>query len=263
MDETFDIEKTNSYHLSLLKDENSFSIAVLDPGPNKYIAVRSGLTVPLPETDLLKHDYRSVSCSVAHPKFALVPSVLFDEENKDSLLGFNHEVKEDEIILSGKLHNLEAKNIFTVSKKLVADIRALFPKAEFLHSATPFIEGLLVRNKNRTEKKVFANFYPDYFEVAIPEGRELLFSNAFRYKTPEDIAYYILFLYEQLHLDPETTELVLSGEIEKTDTEHSLLYTYIRNVRFASRPDGFNYSYKFGEFPSHKFFSLFNQYLCA
>ena len=85
--------------------------------------------------------------------------------------------------------------------------------------------------------------------------------NAFHYKTPEDIAYYILFIYEQMHLNTETIELILSGEIEKSSAQHSLLYNYIRHVKFATCPIGFQYSYKFEEIPSHQCFSLFNQYL--
>src|SRR2546421_440654 len=100
-------------------------------------------------------------------------------------------------------------------------------------------------NKNNKSKKVFANFHSSYFEIVILEGRGLLFCNAFKYKTSEDIAYYILFVYEQLHLNPEEIELILSGEIEKTAKEHSLLYNYIRNIKFDTLHENFKYSYKF------------------
>ncbi len=277
IDESFDTNKSNEYHLSILASENGFAYAILDTNTNKYLVLQNATTLK-GVIEQIQHlplgRGATVTCAVAHNKFTLIPSALFDEENKESLLGFNHEVKSDEEIFSNTLHNLEAKNLFTVSKSLVAEIRKQFPNANFIHSSTSFIEGLLVQHKNNSGKKVFANFHSPlsserevggeaYFEIVILDGKELLFSNAFSYKTPEDIAYYILFVYEQLNLNPEMIELVLSGEIEKTAKEHSLLYTYIRNVKFASRPDGFKYSYKFEEMSSHKFFSLFTQYLCA
>jgi len=262
IDESFDSNKSNEYHLSILASENGFAYAILDTNTNKYLALNFAKVSNFGKVDITS-SFKSVTCAIAHNKFTLIPSALFDEENKESLLGFNHEVKTDEEIFSNTLHNLEAKNLFTVSKSLVAEIRKQFPNANFIHSSTSFMEGLLVQHKNNSGKKVFANFYSNYFEIVILDGKELLFSNAFSYKTPEDIAYYILFVYEQLNLNPEMIELVLSGEIEKTAKEHSLLYTYIRNVKFASRPDGFKYSYKFEEIPSHNFFSLFTQYLCA
>lgn len=266
VDELFDANKSNDYHLSILRSASGFAFAILDTKKNKYLALQDAPTL-IEVIDLILQlplgRGATVSCSVAHNKFTLIPSSLFDDENKKSLLGFNHEIKAEEEIFSNTLHNLEAKNIFTVSKSLVAEIRRQFPNANFIHSSTSFMEGLLVEHKNNSGKKVFANFYSDYFELVILEGKELLFSNAFRHTTPEEIAYYILFVYEQLNLNPETIELILSGEIEKIENEFALLYTYIRNVKFATRPDGFKYSYKFEEIPSHKFFSLFTQYLCA
>lgn len=262
MDESFDSEKSTTYHLSILSSENSFAYAILDTNTNKYIALNSSKVSNFEKIDIAS-SFKSVTCAIAHNKFTLIPTALFDEDNKESLLGFNHEVKECEEIFSNTLYNLDAKNLFTVSKSFESEIKKYFVNVHFLHSSTAFIEGLLVQNKNNSGKKVFANFHSEYLEVVILDGRELLFSNAFKYKAPDDIAYYILFVYEQLHLNPEEVELVLSGEIEKTAKEHSLLYTYIRNVKFALRPDNFQFSYKFEEIPSHKFFSLFTQFICA
>ena len=260
MDESFDSEKSTTYHLSILSSENSFAYAILDTNTNKYIALNSSKVSNFEKIDIAS-SFKSVTCAIAHNKFTLIPTALFDEDNKEPLLGFNHEVKECEEIFSNTLYNLDAKNLFTVSKSFESEIKKYFVNVHFLHSSTAFIEGLLVQNKNNSGKKVFANFHSEYLEVVILDGRELLFSNAFKYKAPDDIAYYILFVYEQLHLNPEEVELVLSREIEKTAKEHSLLYTYIRNVKFALRPDNFQFSYKFEEIPSHKFWSLFTQYL--
>ncbi|HEY4797775.1 MAG TPA: DUF3822 family protein [Bacteroidia bacterium] len=263
-DEAFDIKRSDTYHLSILTDGKNHAFSILDTISNKYLVLRSCSELP-------DGHFKSVSCAIAHNKFTLVPAALFDEENKKSFLGFNHEIKDEEEIFVNTLHTIDAKNIFTVPKSLTADIRKRFPNAHFIHSSTAFLDGLLAQHKNNTGKRVFANFtssiHPagekteSYFEIALLEGKELLFSNVFKYKTPEEIAYYVLFVYEQLDLNPDSVELILSGEIEKTAKEHTLLYTYIRNIRFAVRPEGFSYSYKFEEIPNHNFFSLFTQYL--
>jgi hypothetical protein len=265
IDESFDPKKSNSYHLSILLNDKDLDFAVLDTDSNKYLVLKSEIgTFPKFGTlEKLGNNFKSVTCALAHNKFTLVPSSLFDEENKGSLLGFNHPLEGDEKIHSDTLKNIEAKNIFSISRDSESVIRRQFPNVHFMHNVTSFIEGLLIQNKNNKGKKVFANIHSSYFEVIILEGRELIFSNAFKYKTPEDLAYYILFVYEQLHLNTEEIELILSGEIEKTAQEHSLLYNYIRHVKFASLPDSFKYSYKFDEIAPHRFISLFNQYLCV
>jgi hypothetical protein len=273
IDESFDSKKSNAYHLSILVSEKHFSFCVLDTDTNKYLALQARPIPPegrefLPFGEMKEgllgcHLFKSVTCAVAHNKFTIVPSSLFDEENKKSLLEFNHRVDGEEKIHSDALLNLDAKNIFTIQRSLESEIRMHFINVHFIHNSTSFIEGLLIQNKNAKGKKVFADFHSSYFEIVILENGKLVFSNAFKYKVPEDIAYYILFVYEQLNLNPEEVELVLSGEIEKTAKEHSLLYNYIRHVKFASLPEGFKYSYKFHEVQSHKFFSLFAQYLCV
>ncbi|MBI4945347.1 MAG: DUF3822 family protein [Bacteroidetes bacterium] len=268
IDESFDPKKSNTYHLSILSNEKSLTFAVLDTDTNKYLVLQS-FSPTLKGEDILAPfkagsiytSFKSVTCAVAHNNFTLVPFALFDEENKRSFLEFNHPVDNEEKIHSDTLNNLEAKNIFTISRSFEAELRKHFITVHFLHNSTSFIEGLLIRNKNKKGKKVFSDFHSSYFEIVILEDGKLLFSNSFKYKAPEDIAYYILFVYEQLHLNPEEIELVLSGEIEKTEKEHALLYNYIRHVKFASPPEGFKYSYNFDEIPNHKFFSLFTQYL--
>ena len=283
VDESFDIKKSGSYHLSILASNNPgpkggnqnsgfehFTFSVLDTNTNKYLVLKKINNFsdfsPLGEGN----NWASITCAVSHNKFTLVPSAIFDDENKKSFLGFNHPIESGEKVHSDILTSIEARNLFTISADFESMIRKHFINVHFIHNSTSFIEGLLVQNKNlplrqtgNSDKRVFADFHSSYFEIVILNGRELLFSNAFTYKAPEDIAYYILFVYEQLRLNPEEIELVLSGEIEKTAEEHTLLYNYIRHVKFASLPDSFKYSYKFDEIQSHRFISLFNQYLCV
>lgn len=274
-DESFVHHNPGDAHLSLLVGENHFSCCVLDIKTKKYFALLS-FSQPVSsvldaETDFSallpkeKDTYRSVSCAVAHRRSALVPSALFEENKPETFLQLNEPISDREDVFFNTLCNLDAKNVFTVPKDLVIVIRKHFSNAHFIHSSTVFIEGLLFRSKNLSNKessaKVFADFYPSFFELVVLGNGKLLLNNTFRYETPEDIAYYILFVYEQLHLNPEETELTLSGEIDKTAKEHALLYTYIRHIRFAALPDEFKYSAKFDEAPKHKFFSLMMQYL--
>lgn len=273
-DETFDTNKSNRYHLSLLHNGNEFLWVVLDKDENKYIYLSNNTN-----WESLTCGWNSVSCAIVHNKFTLVPNALFDEENKYPLLGFTHEIKEDEEVEVNHLYNSQAKNLFTIKKELLSSIRKQFPNTYFIHSTTSFIEGVMAMNRNNSVKRAFANFVSrnpsavthktgtasddssSFLEIVILDGKKLQFCNSFKYQSADEIAYYILFVYEQLNLNVEKVELILSGEIEKMSKEHLLLYNYIRHVKFASRPEEFRYSYKFEEVASHRFFSLFTQYL--
>jgi Protein of unknown function (DUF3822) len=269
IDESFDIKKSDSYHLSILSSSGHFTFAVLDPSANKYLALVISPTLngqmnpqlfPHPGTGIT---WASVICAVSHKKFTLVPAAIFDDENKAAFFSFNHTIEKEETIHSDIFNNMDARNLYTVEAGFESMIRKYFINARIIHNSTSFIEGLLVQNKNNTKTKAFADFHSAYFEMVILTGRDLLFSNAFSCQSLEDIAYYILFVYEQLHLNPEEIDLTLSGEIEKIAGEHALLYNYIRHIKFASLPDSFKYSYKFNDTQPHRFMSLLNQYLCV
>jgi len=54
--------------------------------------------------------------------------------------------------------------------------------------------------------------------------------NAFDYKTPEDLIYYLLFTAEQLNMNPESFRLEFIGDISEDDAYFKIAYKYIRNV---------------------------------
>ncbi|HSH65353.1 MAG TPA: DUF3822 family protein [Bacteroidia bacterium] len=66
--------------------------------------------------------------------------------------------------------------------------------------------------------------------------------------------------FEQLHLNPEKTELQLVGEIEKNSAIHLITLKYVRHVQFGDRGDLSDYSYQLQALPKHSYYTLFNMY---
>jgi hypothetical protein len=93
------------------------------------------------------------------------------------------------------------------------------------------------------------------------DGGQLIYCNAFHFMTPEDIAYYLIFVFEQLNLNPEEVGLTLLGNIDRYSPVYDLLFRYIRNIEFAGRNESFGYSYLFNEIPDHFYYSLLSPVL--
>ena len=93
--------------------------------------------------------------------------------------------------------------------------------------------------------------------------KKLLFQNKFSIISEIDVLYYTLFLYEQLKLDTEKTELYLFGNIEKEDRIYSVLYDYIRNIQFGELSDNLTFSKELDDISKHQYFVLFSQLLCV
>ena len=140
---------------------------------------------------------------------------------------------DDDLILKDELKSLDAKNIFSINAGIQAKLNNLNGNIQYHHSSTILIETLLQQNKNNTGKKIIVHTQLSHFQIVVIEGKNLLFYNTFNHHSAEDFIYYLLFVCEQLQLNPENIELTLIGEIEKNSTIYSITQKYIRHVKFG------------------------------
>ena len=276
-DESFNKEATYRYKLSVQLLHDGFIYCILDIDQNKYIALES-YSFPLLSNndqlcneyekiisglDFLKNDFKQVKIIYSDSKVTLIPSPLFEEKEKNTYLNFTENISEGFEINFDKLSNLDAYNIYVVPGCIKNKLLEVFSKHRLYHYSSTLLENLLIRFKRQDiEKKIFLNVQSSHFEIIVLEGKKLLFYNSFVYKTPEEFIYFILFVFEQLNLNPENVELTVLGELSKEGALYEILFKYIRNIKFISRNDSFKYSEAFQKIPAHYFYNLLNLNLC-
>jgi hypothetical protein len=118
------------------------------------------------------------------------------------------------------------------------------------------IEKLVNQYKNFDDDFCFVNVTGNSFEIVVTKNKKLELYNCFDFKTKEDFIYYILFTAEQLNLNPEEFELILLGDIEKESELYTILYQYIRKIKFYHPTK--THALLAG-ISSHAHFSLLNQ----
>jgi hypothetical protein len=275
VDDLFDGVQAKSYRLAIQLGANGLSAAVWDDVYNKVLAlerfsfqkayspnVLSGLAhSAIKQSAILSYPFKKVSLAIVNSKSTLVPNALFDTNEKDALLKFNHPLEDGEITAIDNLPNLDAKNIYALPKSIEQQFKELYTALSITHYSSPLIEQVLLTNKHNDKARVVVHVRPLGFEVLVIDSGKLIFYNTFAYQTPEDFIYYLLFVFEQLKLNPETAHVELLGELEKTSAVYQLLYKYIRNIKFGDRPDAFDYSFKISALPKHHYYSLFSQFL--
>lgn len=290
IDEAFDEKLTPTYHLaisigvdhiwlavnekSLIESFSPSLTTTIEQPKAKYIAFENfslsnildldqladSLDLFYKESLLFNHRYGSVACIIVNNSSTIVPSPLFDFSKKALYLGFNIFLQSDKNIEVDDLKNLEAKNIFALPSNLKNKLEELQTNIRFHHFSSLLIEGLLIQNKNQPNKKLFVHVQPSHFEVLVFEGKGLLFYNTFNYFSAEDFLYYLLFVCEQMNLNPENIELIVLGELEKNSDIFTLTQKYIRNIKFGERADESHLSYQLQTLPKHFYFTLFNNY---
>ena len=280
VDETFDLKKTASYHLSIELSPRVISFCVLDTLSNKYIALyeeaivdeglgkATGQLLSLLQThELLSSKYKSYSVIVVTEQFTTVPAAIFDSAKARAFLDFNIEGVESSEqaieVLSDKMKSADAHSVYPLPGEMLVNMRSALEGVTIIHHTTCLVDTVLKIYKNQNREICFLHIQDGIFSIVVVKGNDLRYCNNFLYNSTEDLVYYTLFVFEQLKLNPETADTVLIGEIDKNSPEYAMLYTYIRNLRFIDRNQGFAYSYVMDDLPSQHHFNLFSQFHCV
>jgi len=277
IDEAFDEKKTDDYHLIIQIGVDSFGLTIHEPSKNKYIAfenytfqnvygfdaISDLLDVLIKESRLLHQKYKSVTCVLVNNLSTIIPNPLFEGQRKEMYLKFNATLHGNELVLVDDIKNLDAKNVFALPMSLKNKLEYQYKNVNYHHFSSGLIEALLIQNKNRPGKKLFVHIQLSHFEAIVIEGKNLLFYNTFNHHTAEDFIYYLLFVCEQLLLNPENIEVILLGEVEKSSDIYSIAQKYIRNLKFGERSGDVDFSYQLQTLPKHFYFTLFNNYLLS
>lgn len=256
---------------------NDFSIALLDVKQNTYLGIehysfQDGTDFAQVEptiSEIIKNNahlnkpYKSYSLALVHPKSTLIPTALYDPALKTDYFKINHTLDANDELLAEKLKYIDSHNIYSLNKNIKQLFLKKFVGINFLHHSSSLINNTLFKYKNASNTKIIVHVQATHMEIIAVQDKNLIFYNSFDYKSQEDFIYYILFVYDQLKLNPEEQEVELIGEINKKSNLYDILFKYIRFIKFGSRIESFKYHTNLDSLPSHFFYNLFNQYTCV
>jgi hypothetical protein len=276
IDKTFDPEQTNLYHLSIQISLDGFSFAILDIPKGKYTLLKStNFFLKRPRLlfmkvgELMKVDehlnlkFKSVEIIYSSENFTLVPQAFFQQGTADKFFGFNHEIERGYVVDKTLLPKAEAWCIYNIPESLKEFLVLKFPKAIIRNNLFPLIERYLKENRNFPDRRqVHLNFFRSYFELIVLSGTKLQLCNQFNYSEESDVTYYVLYVFEQLKLPADTTELIFHGCLQQTNPIYQTFKKYIRKTSFAKPTSFFSYSYTFNQSPDHYFTTLLDLYKC-
>ncbi len=278
IDKSFREDYTRNFHLTIQLSLDGFSFVIFSPDKQRYVGLETyrfhkfndpiRLSAALDEIIMYRqwiaYPFQSVLVMIENTGNTFVPSPLYDEKEKGNLLAFSQQFQDNARIVADKLKNADAYNVYYLSNILVEKIKDLWANAQIVNLSSVLVESLLLQCKNKpTDNLVFVNVRHHSFDLVVLRDDKLLFYNNFRFNTKEDFAYFLLFSMEQLRLNPETVDLVLTGHIENSSEIYDICWRYVRNLRYMERNNqSFGYSYIFDELMWHRYSLLFNALQC-
>jgi hypothetical protein len=276
-DKALDKQASENYKLSIRVSIDGFSFCIFDIQRNKFaaladwdfqgvyntLALRKLLNELLPMQEWLLLPYQQTRIIIENSTSTLIPKPLFSEANIHDYLMLNVSDNKKKIIKYDALSLLEAVNIFTLHPLINEILTDYFKNASIHHHSSALIQTLLLMNKNISlETGVFVHVRKSNFDIVIIRNNNLIFFNSFHYQSREDFIYYLIFVLEQLNLNPEETHVVLLGNVSKISDVYEITYKYIRRIGFGKRDEKFEYSYVFDDIPAHYYFTLLHLTHC-
>jgi len=281
-DQSFDLEQTARYRLSIGIAADSISFCLSDPDRNSYTQLASFenytyqgvrrldnevieimIEKVISLNPWLRGKFASVNILFEDCRFTLLPLPLFDLNSYQSIYQYNFNNTIGEDVLYSSLPVSDVVLIYGVPAGLVESLKKRFPIVLFFHGNFPLLTVFINKYRNEDNKgSVLVNFRNNAMDVLIINDRKLQLLNSYTCKTDDDVIYFLIFAIEQMGLNPETVDLLLSGKIERDSKLHALIKKYVRNIRFINRNDDFKYCYAFERIESHQFYNLLNLNLC-
>lgn len=283
LDESFNIQETRNYSLSIQFNETGFAYCILDVRRNKYIVLqqfrKNEFTTPqhpskstfddflhqlITTMPWLKNQYKSLLIAYEGKKSTLIPGPLFDPAERESYLQFNYQEAQEEQLFSDHLTPLDNHLVFSVPNATVNSLRKHFPGVRIHHLTSVLIESIWINYKNRINaNRVFLQLRDKYFDLVLFDGRQMSYCNAFSYQNAEDVVYYLIFVLEQLNLNPENIYVILLGHVERSSSLFELLSKYVRHIEFGRRNDTYKYCYAINQVSQQSFYPLLNFQSCG
>lgn len=276
-DETLHINSTGLYYLSMRAGADGFCYCILDSSRNKFIAARcfpfhvediysdefhEKIIRIINGDEFLNCKYKGVRFVYYSSKSTLVPAPLFDKDNIRLFYNFNHTPHDLETLHFNKLKNIDAFTIFSLPYNIVETIYIRFSNAKLYHQSTPFLDNVMKQKTKGSKRKVSVYVNSRFFDIAVTGGSSLQLYNNFSYRTSDEFAYFLTHIFDQLQLDPDETELAVSGDITKNSDDFAKIRKFVKNVSLDKLNDTYTYSYIFNDISSGIFSNLINVNKC-
>ena len=187
--------------------------------------------------------------ALSHPYITLIPRRLFQHGKLPDY--FQLVIKPGEYQYTyEELPEFDAYLVCATEKGQARLFTEFFPDARLRHLAAPVLR--YIRNMAAvSEHTVFVNLRAKVAQIVVLERQNLLFFNTYNFSTPSDLLYYVLLAYDQFRLNPMQTPLTLAGNILKDSELFSMLYRFVREVRFATPPTRIHLPSKVETLPVH------------
>ncbi len=266
VDETFDVNFTHEYILSILISQDGFSFCILDTIQNKAVCLyhqdtftnkadfqQKKIRSIYAEVDLLELPYKKTILHYSSPdRTTLIPEKLFSDESLSSIYSTIFDSDKNSEILNTYIPSFETYALFGIQHPILSIINEKHPGINIYNDVR-----LTVKNHQPGKETLFVSIYRKQISIMFV-GSSINFYNSYYYEGENDMLYYILGVTKSMNKQPSS--VVLNGIVNKHSTIYHNLRQYFEQVSIAENNKNIHYSYLLEKLPDARFINLFNSF---
>jgi hypothetical protein len=173
--------------------------------------------------------YRKIYIINYSPVFTYIPSLIFNDKDKDKYLDFLFMENKGKS-LHHQLQSPEITIIHTLPEDVYEFLQRSFIEAKIIHHTAPPLTYFQTRSEIINRNKIIVNLQYPGLDVLCFSRDAFLLGNHFRCNNRMDAVYYILFIWKQLKFDQLNDYIYIAGDAASQERLSEDLRIYIRNI---------------------------------
>lgn len=210
------------------------------------------------EQPVLKQNFTSVTIIYGYASSVLIPGSFINNTDNDALLQLVYGEAGDGITRTDEIKLQPVQNVYRVPGVIEMVMKRYFELARFTH-----LFSLLPGIAKGPAAAAYCIFSSGQFTVMLTKDGAIQALQNYCYKTPEDVAYQLIFLSNSFGINAMELTIRLSGMIDEYSLLYTELYKYFLLLVFDELPAQYQYPEELNKYPAHYFSHLFAVALCV
>lgn len=237
--DTLTVDNSGKYIVSIRLRSDGFSFSGYRPSaPGSFFSREIGVEKGESFAELLKetffaHDffswtYKKVQIITETNRYTLIPQNVYDEKRKQEFLDFTLSDPGSFCIDNAWK---EKVLLYPIDPAVYEFCSRSFIAPQFYSHLIPQLMWWEQDSlKKNSAAQMYVSLHEKMIDVCCFRQGDLLLVNSFEVSRPEDILYYILYIWKQLELNQEKDQFLIHGKPDVSNRVIELLRTYLRQV---------------------------------
>lgn len=206
--------------------------------------------------------WKQINIAINSPSFTLIPRPLYRKEYASSYLSFmrGSALPAHEFAQAYLHESDDCYLVFNVDHRLSDFFAGQYPLQQptFVHQTSALLQAAgQIDEYILSTQNLLLYFENEFVTILLRSTHELKYCNRFGYKNSKDLTYYLLYVIDELNLEPFSVNTLLYGEITPFSETYSDLSAFLPHLMFGHTPPKLSFTTDFDELPEHRYLSLY------